>query len=275
MAEIDTPLGHPPGSTGAKRDPSGPRVAGSRRILSMRVDAADYESAVETIVDMAEAGRGGMTCVATVHMVMEAWDDRFYRRVVNGSELVTSDGMPLVWALRALGLPTAERVYGPELMPRLCRRAATLGIPVGLLGGSEALLSDLAGRLSREIPGLEVVFRHAPAFGPAPSQPDEALVDAISASGARILFVGLGCPKQERWMHVHRDALACAQVGVGAAFDFLAGAKPQAPKLVQDAGLEWLFRLAHEPRRLLRRYAVHNPRFVAAFARQLLREWRG
>ncbi len=254
-----------------KRDPVPLAAAGSRRILDMRVDATDYEEAVDAIVDMAESGRGGMTCVATVHMVMEAWDDPGFRRIVNAAELVTPDGMPLVWALRALGIGGARRVYGPELTPRLCARAAMLGTPVGFLGGTGSLLAGLGARLKARLPGLEIAFAHSPPQEPAPVEPDPDLVEVVVASGARILFVGLGCPKQERWMATYRDVLPCALVGVGAAFDFLAGRVRQAPRWIQDAGLEWLFRLACEPRRLARRYVVHNPRFTVLLARQLLR----
>lgn len=244
----------------------------SRRILGMRVDAGDYGSLCEAILELARAGQGAAVCVATVHMVMEAWDDPAYRRIVNGAELVTSDGVPLVWGLRALGASHASRVYGPELMPRLCEHAAREGIPVGFHGGTPDVQEALVAGLVRRCPGLDVRFSHAPPFAPLPAQPDPDLVETIRASGTRLLFVGLGCPKQERFMALYRSALPCVQVGVGAAFDFLAGRKAQAPRLLQEAGLEWLFRLACEPRRLARRYLRHNPRFVALFARQLWRE---
>ena len=261
------------GQLSAVAAPETPAVAarGSRRLLGMRVDAESYASACQRILAMAEGG-GGMTCVATVHMVMEAWDDPDFRRLVNAAELVTSDGMPLVWSLRALGLPGAQRVYGPELTPRLCLGAAERGIPVGFVGGSPELLERLAVALVRRAPGLEVAFLHAPDFGPAPARPDPELARAITASGAKLLFVGLGCPKQERWMAAYRDAVPCALVGVGAAFDFLSGAKASAPDWMQRAGLEWLYRLSREPRRLWRRYAWHNPRFAVRMALQIARE---
>jgi N-acetylglucosaminyldiphosphoundecaprenol N-acetyl-beta-D-mannosaminyltransferase len=262
----------------AKSDSAGKRTPGlpaglvSRRILGMRVDASDYAHTTEAICELARAGQGGRVCVATVHMVMEAWDDPGYQRLVNGAELVTSDGVPLVWGLRALGADGATRVYGPELMPRLCERAAEQGIPVGFYGGSREVQDALVAELIARSPGLYVRFSHSPPFAPLPATPDPDLVETLRASGTALLFVGLGCPKQERFMALYRDALPCVQVGVGAAFDFLAGRKAQAPRFLQDAGLEWLFRLACEPRRLARRYLVHNPRFLALFARQLWRE---
>jgi N-acetylglucosaminyldiphosphoundecaprenol N-acetyl-beta-D-mannosaminyltransferase len=243
----------------------------SRRILGMRVDATCYADAARMILDMAQTG-GGRTCVATVHMVMESYDDPEFRSAVNGAELVTSDGVPLVWALRALGLSHAQRVYGPDLTPIVCREAARRGVPVGLYGGRPETLPALVGALLADIPELDVAFAHSPPYRSLSEQEDAEICGAIAESGVGVLLVGLGCPKQERWMAAHRERLSCAMVGVGAAFDFLSGAKRQAPAVLQRAGLEWLFRLLCEPRRLARRYAVQNPRFIYHFARQLRRE---
>jgi N-acetylglucosaminyldiphosphoundecaprenol N-acetyl-beta-D-mannosaminyltransferase len=258
----------PPGLPAPRKRDARTGAVESRRVVGLRVDATDYAHATAAVLDQAGSG-GGVTCVATVHMVMEAQDDPDYRRLVNRADLVTPDGVPLVWMLRALGVRGASRVYGPDLMPRVCAAAAARGVPVGLLGGDEAVLETLSARLCRDHPGLRIDFVHAPPFRPVTSEEDADLVEAILDSGARILFVGLGCPKQERWMDAHRERLDCAMVGVGAAFDFLAGRKAQAPRWMQRAGLEWLFRLAHEPRRLWRRYALHNPRFVARALLQL------
>jgi len=248
-----------------------PVLRGSRRLLGMRVDATDYAEATARILAMAE-GEGGITCVATVHMVMEAWDDPFFQRVVNAADLVTPDGVPLVWSLRTLGIPDASRVYGPDLTLAVCAEAARRGVPVGFLGGRPEVLQALTRRLAARFPGLPIAFAHSPPFtASAPVDPDPRIAEAIDDSGARVLFVGLGCPKQERWMAAHREHLGCAMVGVGAAFDFHAGALAQAPAWLQRVGLEWLFRLACEPRRLWRRYAWHNPRFVLHMALQVAR----
>ncbi|MEM7410751.1 MAG: WecB/TagA/CpsF family glycosyltransferase [Myxococcota bacterium] len=247
-----------------------PAARGHRHLLGMRVDATDYLEATERILEMAETG-GGMSCIANVHMVMEAWDDPGFRRVVNDAELVTPDGVPLVWSLRALGIPDASRVYGPDLTPVVCAEAERRGVPVGFLGGTPAVLETLCQELKQRFPALEIAFAHSPAWAPAPTAPDTELVQDIEDSGAQVLFVGLGCPKQERWMSVYRESLSCALVGVGAAFDFLAGEKAQAPAWLQRAGLEWAFRLACEPRRLWRRYLWHNPRFAWRISQQLRR----
>lgn len=254
------PGGDPPDSR--KRSAAFGALPESRRVLGMRVDATGYAECSEAVLALGAARAGGMVCVANVHMVMEAFDAPAYRRLVNSAECVTPDGMPLVWALRRQGVPGAGRVYGPDLMLEVCARAEARGAPVGLYGGTPQVLGALRERLCARFPRLEIAFAFAPPFGPLAPDEDARITDAIEASGAQVVFVGLGCPKQERWMATHRERLSCALVGVGAAFDFLAGAKPQAPRWLQRRGLEWLFRLVHEPRRLARRYLVGNARFV-------------
>ena len=247
----------------------------SRGILGTRVDAASYAGAAERVCAWARRGESRYVCAANVHMVMEGHDDPTFRSVVNGADLVAADGMPLVWALRLLGVRGARRVYGPELMLAVCARAESEGIPVGLYGGTPEALAGLERALSRWFPGLAIVHRASPPFRPLSDEERAAARREIAASGARILFVGLGCPRQERWMAAERGRLPAVMLGVGAAFDFLSGRKPQAPPLLRRLGLEWAFRLASEPRRLWRRYLVHNPRFAAFFALQLARRgWR-
>jgi N-acetylglucosaminyldiphosphoundecaprenol N-acetyl-beta-D-mannosaminyltransferase len=245
----------------------------SREILGMRVDATSYADASARVMAWADAeDRRRYVCVTTVHTVMEAHDDASLKRVVNGADLVTPDGMPLVWGLRLLGVRDAARVYGPELTPRVLAAAAGAGVPVGFYGGEPAVLEKLVAAAREQFPGLRIVYAWSPPFRAIKPDEDTAIVDEINRSGARILFVGLGCPKQDRWMAAHRSRVNAVMLGVGAAFDFLAGNKAQAPRFMQDRGLEWIFRLACEPRRLWWRYLWHNPRFVALFAAQLLRQ---
>jgi N-acetylglucosaminyldiphosphoundecaprenol N-acetyl-beta-D-mannosaminyltransferase len=244
----------------------------SRDVLGMRVDAPrGYPDAVDRITGWTGLGISRTVGVATVNNVMVSHDDPSFMEVMNDCDLVTPDGMPLVWALSLLGVPSPTRVCGPELTPRLLAAAARSGIPVGFYGGDEATLASLRAVASRRWPSLEIAYAHSPPFRQLSDAEDGAVVDAIGASGTRLLFVGLGCPKQERWMHEHRDRLPIVTIGVGAAFGFLAGTKRQAPEALQRLGLEWSFRLVAEPRRLWRRYLKQNPRFVALFARQLLR----
>jgi N-acetylglucosaminyldiphosphoundecaprenol N-acetyl-beta-D-mannosaminyltransferase len=244
------------------------------KILGMRVDVTSYPAAQEQIMNWARAGQSGYVCVANVHMTMEAYDQPDFRVMVNAADLVVPDGVPLVWMMRRLGFPQQERVYGPDLTLRILEAAAQEGIPVGFYGSTPQTLERLLENLRRRFPALQVAYRCSPPFRPLTPEEDETVVREINASGTRVLFVGLGCPKQERWMAAHKGRVQAVMMGVGAAFDFLAALKPQAPRWMQRAGLEWLFRLLSEPRRLWRRYFYHNPRFAALALSQLLRERR-
>lgn len=243
----------------------------SREVISIRVDALTYESAVRRIVAWARHRESRYVCVANVHMVMEAADDPEFRAVVNAADLVTSDGMPLVWMLRLMGVRGAKRVYGPELMEALCLAASQNEIPVSLIGGTDDVLAALQTKLRASYPELRIAFAWSPPFGlDLGAETDRRLRD-LSRTWPGIVFVALGCPKQERWMQRHTAAIAAPMVGVGAAFDFLAGSKKRAPAVLGKLGLEWGFRLVTEPRRLLWRYAYHNPRFLLRASVQLAR----
>jgi len=237
----------------------------------VRVDATSYEDATARIIAWAESGESRYVCVANVNNVMDANDDPGFLDVMNGADLVTPDGMPLVWGLRLLGERSATRVCGPRLLPHLLVRLAAAGVPVGFYGSTDDVLMALQGNARERAPGLKIVYSESPPFRALSASEDARVIESILASGARVLFVGLGCPKQERWMAEHRGSVGAVTVGVGAAFDFVAGTKRRAPEWIQRSGLEWAFRLASEPRRLWRRYLRHNPRFVVRFAGQLLR----
>ncbi len=239
-------------------------------VLGMRVDATSLEDATRRVLVWSKTGESRYVCVANVHMVMEAYDAPDFRRIVNAADLVTPDGMPLVWMLWRLGFPKQERVAGPDLTLKVCEAAAREGVPVGFYGGSPEVLQSLVTNLKRKYPALKITYAHSPPFRPLSPEEDARVVEEINSSGTRILFVGLGCPKQERWMAAHKGRVQAVMLGVGAAFDFHAGRFPQAPAWMQRAGLEWLFRLITEPRRLWRRYARHNPRFVILALMQLL-----
>jgi N-acetylglucosaminyldiphosphoundecaprenol N-acetyl-beta-D-mannosaminyltransferase len=246
------------------------RQVSAHHILGQRVDATTYDDAARQVLQWARGGESRYICVSPVHMVMESHDDPEFRAVVNGADMVTPDGVPIVWALRLLGVADATRVYGPSFTEKLCAQAAAEGVPVGFYGGAPAVLDVLVRTLKTRYPSLEVAYHHSPPFRSLSTDEEEAVVQEINDSGARILFVGLGCPKQERWMARHRGHINCVMLGVGAAFDFIAGTKRQAPRFIQNMGMEWGFRLLSEPRRLGWRYLYHNPRYVAFFTRQLL-----
>ena len=244
-------------------------------ILGMQVASTTYDEATENILAWAKSGESRYVCVANVHMVMEAHDHPDFREIVNAADLVVPDGMPLVWMLRWMGFPGQERVYGPELTLRLVASAARAGIPVGFYGASPQALERILANFRQRFPSLQIAYAYSPPFRPLTPEEDEEVVRDINVSGTRILFVGLGCPKQERWMALHKGRVLTVMVGVGAAFDFHAGIKPQAPSWMQRAGLEWLFRFVTEPRRLWRRYVYHNPRFIVLAGTQLVRRKLG
>ena len=238
-------------------------------ILGIRVDPTSYRQATENILTWAKAGESRYVCVANVHMVMEAYDHANYQTIVNAADLVVPDGMPLVWMLRRLGFPRQERVSGPDLMVHLLDQAASQQVSVGFYGSTPEVLVRLRRRLSQRWPELPLAFMYSPPFRPLTVKEDARIVEEINASGTKLLFVGLGCPKQERWMAAHRGRIRAVMIGVGAAFDFHAGVKPRAPRWMQSMGLEWLFRLLTDPWRLWYRYLYHNPRFAILALKQL------
>lgn len=241
-----------------------------RYVLGQRLDATDYADATARIVDWANRRESRYVCLSNVHMVMEGWDAPNFRQIINAADLITTDGVPLVWCLRALGVRSAVRVYGPDLSLHVCAAAAQQQLPIGLYGGTVQSLEEFAAFLQSRFPAIKIACSIAPPFRSLTESEDVSYTKQLAESGARILLVGIGCPKQEVWMSKHRGRLNMPMLGVGAAFDFHAGRVKQAPAWLQRIGLEWLFRLLMEPRRLWRRYAWHNPRFVLFFIGQLL-----
>jgi N-acetylglucosaminyldiphosphoundecaprenol N-acetyl-beta-D-mannosaminyltransferase len=236
----------------------------------MKVSSTSYSHARQTIRAWAQQGASRYVCVASVNNVMGAYDSPEFQRVMNQADLVTPDGMPVVWGLRLLGHRAASRVYGPDLTPILLEMAAESGFPVGFYGGAPQTLKGLLAVVAQRFPKLRVAYSFSPPFRPLSPQEDEQIVAAINAAGVRILFIGLNTPKQDYWMAAHKGRVQSVMVGVGAAFDFLAGTKRQAPRWMMPLGLEWLFRLATEPRRLWKRYLKHNPRYAVLLALQLI-----
>jgi N-acetylglucosaminyldiphosphoundecaprenol N-acetyl-beta-D-mannosaminyltransferase len=204
--------------------------------------------------------------------VMAAAEDPGLREALLQSSINVPDGMPLVWAMNLLGESLRTRVYGPELMARACARAARSGERFYLYGGrNQGALVQLALNLRQRYPGIKIVGGYSPPHRPLTDEERTSAIEEINAARPDVVWVGIGVPKQEKWMlDVRPEVEAPVLIGVGAAFDFHAGLVPQAPPFMQESGLEWAYRLAHEPRRLWRRYTRYNPRFVHAFTRQLV-----
>jgi N-acetylglucosaminyldiphosphoundecaprenol N-acetyl-beta-D-mannosaminyltransferase len=246
------------------------------QILDVPLAVSDYEEVIDWMEAVIAAGGRAYVTAAAVNLIMTAREDPEARAAVLGATLAVPDGQPLVWALHALGHARATRVYGPDLMARFCARAARTGTPMYLYGGrTPEALELLERRLRERFPGLRIAGGFSPPFRALSTEEEESVIAAIDSSGAQVVWVGTGQPKQEKWMLRMRPRLSAPLlVGVGAAFDFHAGLVSQAPGWMQRGGLEWAYRLSREPRRLWRRYARYNPRFVVGFARQYLRERR-
>ncbi|GEP11601.1 WecB/TagA/CpsF family glycosyltransferase [Methylobacterium gnaphalii] len=239
-------------------------------ILGVGVSAIDLKDAVATIDRWIRQRQKHFVCITGVHGVMECRRDSDLRGIHHAAGMVTPDGMPLVWMARRLGFDRVSRVYGPDLMREVSRLSPERGYRHFYFGGGPGLAQTLEASLRETYPGIDVVGTLSPPFRPVTEEEDNAIVEAINAAKPDIVWVGLSTPKQERWMSAHRDRIeAPVMIGVGAAFDFLAGTKRQAPRWMQRNGLEWAFRLASEPRRLGRRYATIVPRFLILAGAQL------
>ena len=240
-------------------------------VLGVGVSAINMRGALAAIERWIENASPHYVCVAPVHGIMESQRDESLRRIYNAAGLVTPDWMPLVWLSRLRGCRWVERVYGPDLMLAVCEASVRRRWRHFLYGGGHGVAPRLAQRLAARFPGIEIVGTYTPPFRPLTAAEDRVVTDQINQSGADIVWVGIGAPKQEHWMAAHVGRIAApVMVGVGAAFDFHAGVKRQAPRWMQRTGLEWLFRLATEPRRLWWRYLRTNPYFVYLLVLQAL-----
>lgn len=235
----------------------------------MRVDAVDPARTLAAVEACIATGRRAYVCFANVHAVMEARADAEACRAYERSDLTVADGMPLVWLGRVRGFAEIARVYGPDFTLLACERAAAAGWSVFFYGAAPGVADRMAERLRGRFPALRVAGTLSPPFGDLRPDEDAALVAAVNGARPDLVFVGLGCPRQEKWMASHRAAIeAPVLLGVGAAFDFHAGEVRQAPRWMMRGGLEWLYRLSREPRRLWRRYLLLNPLFVFHLAKE-------
>jgi exopolysaccharide biosynthesis WecB/TagA/CpsF family protein len=244
---------------------------GKRNILGVNINAVDYEAAVQQVADAAKEKRPlGVTALA-VHGVMTGVMDETHRYRLNQLDLVVPDGQPVRWALNFLhktALP--DRVYGPTLTLKICEIAAKEGLPIYLYGSKQSVLDLFQKNLVEKFPGLQIAGSQPSKFRQTTLEEKRQIAEDIRNSGAMITFVGLGCPRQETWAFEYREELKMPIIAVGASFDFHAGSLPQAPPRMQNMGLEWLYRLIQEPRRLWKRYLLLNPTYVTLFALQAL-----
>jgi N-acetylglucosaminyldiphosphoundecaprenol N-acetyl-beta-D-mannosaminyltransferase len=239
-------------------------------ILGASIHALSWDEALTRIEGWADARESRYVCLCNVHSVVTASRDAAFRRVINGADLAVPDGMPVAWSLRWMGFRGQQRIGGPDLMWRYCVRAEANGQSIFLFGASETTLGRLQTALRRSFPRLRFAGAISPPYRDLSAEETDEVVERFNASRANVVFVGLGCPKQEFWMAQYRPRIRAVLVGVGAAFDYHAGTLPRAPLWMQRTGFEWLYRLAKEPKRLWRRYLSSNGAFIVGMARQLL-----
>lgn len=246
------------------------------RVVSLYPHVCDLASVIERIDDLVERG-GGYVCFSTVHMVMESYDDPAFGQTVNSADLIVTDGMPLVWMQKVQGQRNATRVRANDLMVRLCAHAQERGLKVGFFGGKPEVVQAIRDRAALDFPDLQIAYAFSPPFRTLNAEEDARIVADINEASPDILFLGLGCPKQEVWMATHKDRIRSVMLGVGASFDFYAGNVRESPEWLGKLGLEWVYRLTQEPRRLWKRYLILNPRFMWLAIRQLIfsPKWRG
>jgi N-acetylglucosaminyldiphosphoundecaprenol N-acetyl-beta-D-mannosaminyltransferase len=239
-------------------------------ILGVKVNAVNMEQTLETVDGWIERGESNYICVTSVHGVMESQRNEKLRQIHNRAGLVVPDGMPLVWLSKHNGHKHVTRVYGPDLMLKLCEHSIVKGYRHFIYGGHPDIPEKLKAKLCELYPGFQVAGMYSPPFRRLSSEEDREIVDKINQAEPDIVWVGLGTPKQERWMAEHIDKLnASTLIGVGAAFDYISGRVKQAPIWMRNCGLEWFFRLMVEPKRLWKRYTRNHPLFVCLVLAQL------
>jgi len=231
-------------------------------VLNTFIDAVSWEGATNSIIGWAQSRQSRSVYFCNVHSLVTAREDEVLHKALSQGDLLTPDGMPVAWMLRRSGHASQERVCGPDLMPKILRAAETAGISVFFFGDEQGTLDTLRQVLSRDYPNLNVAGMISPPFRDLSKEEDDAVLHEINSSGAQLVFVSLGCPKQEKWIADHKGRIHATMLGVGAAFNFFAGIKRRAPIWMQKIALEWLYRLAAEPRRLAKRYLYSNSAFV-------------
>jgi N-acetylglucosaminyldiphosphoundecaprenol N-acetyl-beta-D-mannosaminyltransferase len=246
------------------------RDLGKKNLLGVLIDALDYEAAKKKIIEAARQRRPFAVTALAVHGVMTGYCDPEQRHRLNQLDLVTPDGQPVRWALNlAHGAKLKDRVYGPNLMMQVCEGAESAQLPIYLYGSRAETVQALAAALAQRFPNLRIAGVEPSAFRVLAAEEKESLIQRIRESGARIVFAGLGCPRQEVFVYEFRTALSMPVVAVGAAFDYHSGRLPEPPVWVQRAGFQWVHRLAQDPRRLWKRYLLLNAAFLGGLSLQL------
>ncbi|MGD1858555.1 MAG: WecB/TagA/CpsF family glycosyltransferase [Leptolyngbyaceae cyanobacterium] len=231
-------------------------------VTGTKITALPFKEQISTIIRWTNKRSSRIICVANVHMLMDSRKNKNLQRALENADLITPDGMPIVWVMRSLGIRNQDRVAGLDIFLAVCHQAIRNNVSIYLLGSTQDVLSKMKVRLKHEFPSLKLAGMESPPFRPLTKVEDIELIERINRSGAGITFISLGCPKQECWMHEHLGKINSVMIGVGAVFPVYAGEKRYAPKWIRESGLEWLYRLLQEPRRLFRRYLRTIPPFI-------------
>ncbi|BAY91946.1 MULTISPECIES: WecB/TagA/CpsF family glycosyltransferase [unclassified Tolypothrix] len=246
------------------------KLVPTQKVLDFPITALTFENQIQTILKWAIARESKTVCVANVHMLMEAhWNPEF-ARVLKTADVVTPDGMPLVWMMRRMGARSQDRVAGMDILQGLCKLAQIQNVSVFFLGSQTEILAKMRKRLDQEFPNLKIAAMEPLPFRPLTETEDADLVKKINKSGAGLVFVSLGCPKQENWMAQHKGKIQAVMIGVGGVFPVYAGIHKRAPRIIRELGFEWLYRWIQEPRRLWSRYMTTIPPFIWLATKQLL-----
>ena len=242
----------------------------SANVLGCNVDALSWQDTIDTVCNWALKHESRYVALCNVHSNVKALLNKNHRNILNSADMTTPDGMPITWTLRKLGFPKQQRINGPDLMWTYCEKAEKTGQKIFFYGSTNDVLSKLETQLRKHFPKLQIAGMHSPPFRELTEAENSEIDNMLNASKANIIFVGLGCPRQERWMFEHRGKINAVMLGVGAAFNYHAGTIKRAPIWMQNNGLEWLHRLAADPLRLWKRYLFSNPIFIIAITAQLL-----
>jgi N-acetylglucosaminyldiphosphoundecaprenol N-acetyl-beta-D-mannosaminyltransferase len=246
----------------------------SKSVINVPVTSLPCEEQINIMMKWAKNNLSKIVCIANVHMLIEAHRDRHFGDVLRNADLVTPDGMPLVWMLRFLGAVRQDRVAGLDVLEGLCKLAVENEVSIYFVGSHASVLSKMKVRLEQEFPNLVIAGMNPLPFRPLTFEEDQELIQSLNQSGAGLVFVSLGCPKQEKWMSRHKEKVSAVMVGLGGAFPVYAGIHKRAPRFFRQAGLEWLYRLLQEPRRLWQRYATTIPIFLWLASKQIFLEYR-
>lgn len=246
-------------------------ILGYQQVLKLNISLGSYTDILNEIASLSKSGSSANVCFANVHMLVESYLNPSFNSIINNANLVVADGLPLTWALRFVNGIKQERIAGMDMLPDLLRMADSKNLPVYFYGGTQKMLEETEECVRKRFPGIPIAGMFSPPFRPLNEKEKFDVAERIRNSGAKIVFVSLGCPKQEKWMAEMKNEINAVMVGIGGALPVLIGWQKRAPMWMERNGLEWLFRLYQEPKRLFRRYAFTNTIFLYLLVKETIK----